>query len=310
MTRVERNERGWPGMANWRPPTPHVAALPLTHGLTLVLVALPERDVAPERCGLGAAFLVLGEQILAGWLILGTGTDRHAWRRVRRWAARHPLSTAAGTRPWTVVSDQQFNREVIGKYCYRDWIGRPGQAPPFAPIVGADLGRSLALLSEHWWQARRHDARGGWGCGLAGWGMVTRRKDGHQRWVRSYGRPVLYARERGKLGLSTSFGRPRFAPDPEDPEQLVRRGAWNAAPDGTLSHYRGEFVELFGVASGFDARDTADLADHCDAFGLPQAEPHAVTRDAAGAAHVVEVLHAQHRLMLALDEEAAQWQLG
>jgi hypothetical protein len=255
---------------------------------SLIIGAAPWHRVLPERLGLGAWLLVFDGLVLDAGIVVDDGASA---RTVRSWARTHLVDCARGRVPWRVLSRTVFNRTVL----YRNgYTGR-------CPIVGADLLRTFGLLAERSWAPKRADFADGFAFGLAGWGCMLARESGSVWWSRDFGKPVVYARAIAARSLRVTFGPPRGYRPPDG--ALERRGQWER--DG--SAYKGRFVELLGAAHTFDSVDAGELAEHLAEFRLDQVTPRAVDPDGAGAAHVVDVVRAQHALFVTLTGEVRAW---
>jgi hypothetical protein len=186
-----------------------------------------------------------------------------------------------------------FNRDVFAVHAY---VGRMA-------VIGADLGRTLALLADYWGTASRRGFAGGWCLGLRGWGVRTARPHGSgTRWSASYGRPLVYVKAVGVHGTVAQFGYPR-----SNPEGL-RRGVWVRGPSDRHVPYPGVFLDVIGAAFALDGTDSGELDDHLAAWGLPRiSTPYAVPVAPSGAAVVTDWLRSVHSLTLAIDHEAARW---
>jgi hypothetical protein len=280
------NVRCSPGRDGWRAPR---RAIPTVRDrAALIVSALPWRAVLPERLGLGAWLLVFCGLVLDAGIIVDDGASA---REIRRWASSHLVDCARGRVPWRVLSRTVFNRSVL----YRDgYTGR-------CPIVSADLLRTLGLVAEHWWAPTRADFVDGFAFGLAGWGRMLTRERGSVWWSQDYGKPVVYARAKAARSLRVAFGPPRGYRTPDG--TIERRGQW----ERNGSAYKGRFVELLGAAHTFDGIDTGELDEHLGAFALEPVQPCAVKPDAKGAAHVTDIVRAQHVLFVALNREVRAW---
>jgi hypothetical protein len=295
--RAQINLRYWPGWSASRVTEIPSPSTRLRDRLVLYVFALPERLAIPERLGLGGWLLALGG------LILGVGIfyddplaerDPAALDALSAWALRHPLDSPAGPCVLRCISLTCFNRDVFAVHAY---VGRMA-------VIGADLGRTLALLADYWGTASRRGFGGGWCLGLRGWGVRVPRRlgSGTTRWSTSYGRPLVYVKAVGVHGTLAQFGYPR-----SNPEGL-RRGVWVRGPSGRDVPYPGVFVDVIGAAFALDGTDSGELDDHLAAWDLPQiATPFALPVAPEGAAAVIECLRSVHRMTLAVDNEAVQW---
>jgi len=294
------NVRGWPGRHGWKPPTVPSTLQRLGDRLAIVVVALPELGTIPERVGLVAWLLVLCEQVLAaGFAHADDLIDRHAQRHgdLIAWADTHPVRTAAGVIPWKVEAVTPFcqARKPRGMLYRAAYVGR-------GVVVGADLGRTFGLLAQWWRPARRRGFADGFVLGLPGWGEVTDR-GGRLVWNPDVGAPMLYAAALGVRGVHLAFGGARGW-------KGHHRGLWDRDAHGRRHPYPGRFADLVATSFALDGVDSDALSDHLPAWGIKAIEPHAVHPDAAGAAHAAQLLDAQHRLVIALDAEAARWRVG
>jgi hypothetical protein len=171
--------------------------------------------------------------------------------------------------------------------------------------VTADAIRVYGLCADHRWRPNRSEFRDRFAFGLGGLGRVSVRRDGRARWSNDFGSAPLYVTARAGHSSHCAWGPPRpyVTVDPLTGERVIeRRGQW----DGQRA-YPGEFVELLGVASTFDGLDSHDVGEHLDAFDIEPVTPHPVELNAAGLAHAVALVRAQHQLLLALDDEAHAW---
>jgi hypothetical protein len=307
--RAERrlvNVAAWPGRAGWYPPTAPPEPKRLADGFALVLVAAPELGAVPERLGLAGWWLVHQGLILAGGLVCDDELavrDPARYAALEEWCQRRVLPTAAGYVPWRLVDCSTLGREILRRWGYR----------ARCLVAGIELGHAFALLADWSWTASRPGFSDGWGLGLPGFGVRGTRRDA-ARWLPDTGMPVaLYVAQRGVRGSSLRWGKPRPPFKGEMPAQDGResrkvRGdeGWGAfEPDGRA--YAGRFADLVASAFAFDGIDSDDVIDHADAWGIEPIEPRAVRPDAEGAEHVAELLDASRRLLVALDDEAAEW---
>jgi hypothetical protein len=291
------NLPAWPGAAERRPPPWHNSDRRLRDRLTVHVAAVAELGVLPERLAFVAVMLTLGTQILKVRIGVGDGASAETYWSLRAWAARHPIDTPIGPQ-WLTLSPW---RDVM-----RDGVHRDGYLAR-RPIIAADALRTFGLCADRQWRpSRRHaEFRNGFGLGLGGIGRVLIRADGRARWSNDFGSAPLYVTGRAAHASHCAWGAPRsyVCSDPETGERVEeRRGVW----DGDTP-YPGEFVDLLGVASTLDAVDSHDLAEHLVEFDIDPIAPRPVAVNAHGLAHVVVLVRAQHRLLLALDDEAGAW---
>jgi hypothetical protein len=265
--------------------------------LTVHVAAVAEQGVLPERLAFVAVVLALGPQVLSVRVGVGDGATAATYRRLRAWAARHPIDMPIGRQPLTLSAW----REVVRDGAHRDgYLAR-------RPIITADALRTFGLCADRRWRpSRRHaEYRDGFGLGLGGLGLVLTRGDGRARWSNDFGTAPLYVTARAGHSSHCAWGSPRpyVCTDAETGERVEeRRGVW----DGDR-HAPGEFVDLLGVAATLDALDSHDLAEHLAAFEIDPITPQPVALNADGLAHVVALVLAQHQLLVALDEEARAW---
>ena len=264
----------------------------------IVLHAAAETGAVPERFGTGAALVVLGRSVLDGCLFVPDHLPQTApsqLARLRRWAEQHPLATTTGPRPWHVATSSEFFDPFarVEKEPAKPWAFQPTAYEGGGFVIGADLGRSFGLVAEHVVLPRgRHS--GAWQVWLPGWGVLGRGSSVRRR---SPHRPCLYLRAR-RAGWQVSFG----------PCGTDRYGKPAGKRDHDGSPFEGLFVDLLSLAYAFDADRGATFAEHCEDFGMQEADlPVALAVDERGAEEVTTAVGALHRLALRLDEEAASW---
>jgi hypothetical protein len=246
---------------------------------------------------------VQGGLVLDASLVVDDGLaerDPDVHNELAAWCSGHRVRTATGMRSWRLGTVSEFSRGVLCRWAYK---GR-------CTVLGADPARTLGLLAIYSRKARKWGWRESFVLGLPGWGVVSKGRDGYQRWTRDTGCPRLYVQAVGVRGTRIAFGAPRPSyagpmPGRGRVEAGERWGEWEKDDEGRTVPYPGRFVDLTAAAFALDGIDSDDLAMHLEAWGIPPVEPHAVRPDPAGAAHLVELLHAQHRLAVALDAEAA-----
>ncbi|MHB1852869.1 MAG: hypothetical protein ACYCU6_11945, partial [Acidimicrobiales bacterium] len=296
--------RSWPGLAGWRAPHPsrrerRLSGRPTTMYMFAAAALTPSGEVSlPECFGLGAALVTQGRYVLNGTLVIPDGlavADPGAAHRLRRFAARHPLDTPAGLRPWHVATVSAFydHRATVEG---QPWAFQPAAYSPGGWVVGADLGRTLALAAEHCGVAHGRNRKGGetpasgaherrrnvWQVWPPGWSTLRTGKRGHA----SPERPALRLSAR-RVGWQVDW----------EPRE---KGRGNAHP--------GEFVDVLSLAYSLDASRGASFAEHCRAFGIDAGPlPLAVPVDVHGAELVTATLRSIRDLMTALDDEAGGW---
>jgi hypothetical protein len=278
----------------------------LSERSVLVVAAVPAVGLMPQQLGLGAWLVVLGRSVLDAGIVVA---DRADIPEVETWASAHPIATVLGDRPWRVLDLETFGRDVLARVGY---LGR-------RPLVAMDVSRVFGLFAvpDGWWRpgVGYPQHRDGFAYGLAGFGRVRCDEAGaplagSAGWSQDFGCPILRASTRGARSVSPEWGPARnYVTTSVDgatgaPITTVeRRGIWTE--DGLAD--RGVFVELLAAADVFDGGEHADPAQHLLAYELAPVSPHAVRADAAGAAHITELVIASHRLMLAVDAEAHAW---
>lgn len=294
------NLRAWPGRRSPSDRPAHAMARPerLSQRGALVLVAVAERHAVPERFGLGMGLSVLGPTVLQMCLLVAddlASRDDPCYGALGTWAKTTTYPTPRGRRHVALVTRSGFCDPDDG-LLLRAYTGGTF-------LLTADEGRSLGLLGEHTAPARgRFD--GGFSFGLPGWGEVASWTDGSGRqrrgWRALAHRPVLRAKALGGHGLLAEWSR-------------ASRGGRlpNGAQAGHWERGRpflGRIIDLVGPAFALDGIDTADLAEHLGAFGLPAlAVPAALPVSPESAARLLRLARAIHGLALALDEEASRW---
>jgi len=117
---------------------------------------------------------------------------------------------------------------------------------------------------------------------------------------------ALRAVARGERSTACAFGFPRPYGNKRT-GNVQRRGQWERTKDGKWRSYRGRFWELLGLAHTFTGVSSSELGEYLTLFDLPPVTPHAVSFDDDGLGHLVAVVHAQHQLAVAIDQEAAAW---
>jgi hypothetical protein len=305
------NDRAWPGLRHYRPPRRVRRAERLRDRIAIILVVLPRLGALPERLGLAGFLVMHGNLVLDAGIVVEDGlaeSDPDAYRALIEWCRTH-ASPAPGQPTWRLVGLTEFCRDVLYRQAYK---GR-------CLVLGADLGRTFGLLAAWWSPTTRRGWREGLALGLPGWGIITKRADGHTRWSSNTGHPQLYVQAVGLRGIRVAFGRPRKsfpgtipARHGRPPRQVTgdeRWGEWDHNEEGQLVPYPGRFVDLVAAAFALDGIDHDDLADHLAAFGIAPVEPRAVRPDPGGATRMAALLAAQHRLAVAVDAEAAAWRI-
>jgi hypothetical protein len=289
--------RGWPGSEGWRPPRPVSTSEPrLWQRNALMIHAAARLDphgrpVMPETFGLGAALVTIGTAISRGCLFVPddlAARDPGALARIKAWASDHPLGPAPW-QAWQVATVSEF----FDPYATAEqepaapWAFTPNAYSGAGFVVGADLGRTLALVAEHC-GPRRGRATGTWEVWLPGWGR--RHDDG--RWKRrSPHRPPLRLKER-RIGWQVDFG-----PCENGAGKYVDGHQW-----------RGAFVDLMSLAYSLDAQRGSSFAQHAENFGHAVSDlPLAVAVDETGAERLAEAVRAIHEVAVVLDEHAARW---
>ena len=296
--RVERrviNVGAAPDLDGYRPPVVYRETRRLADRMAYVGVALPELCADRDECGYAARLLVDGSRIVSGLIGVGPGRSPAAGRELGAWAEAHPLETVIGERPWKVVDLAGFNEDFY-KQVY----------DAHRLCIGADLLRTFGLLAERWARLRRGEFIAGFEFGLVGCGVVRERVNGSARWVADYNRPPLRAVARGERSTACAFGFPRPYGNKRT-GNVQRRGQWERTKDGKWRSYRGRFWELLGLAHTFTGVSSSELGEYLTLFDLPPVTPHAVSFDDDGLGHLVAVVHAQHQLAVAIDQEAAAW---
>jgi hypothetical protein len=285
--------RGWPGTNGWTAPRPGLPEQPrLWQSAGIVLHAAarldPDGRVAmPEAHGLTAALVVQGRSVSLGVLVVSDDLaerDPTALRRIRRWAKAHPVATTIGFRAWVVVSLSEFY-DPMATIEHHPWAFHPTAYAGAGLVIGADLGRTTALGSEHCGPRRGQRIDEGWEhvddeweLWLPGVGAL-----GPKGWKRrSPHRPSLHLRPR-RVGWQVSFG-----PTDKGCGKYVGGRPW-----------KGAFVDLLSLSYAFDADRGAGFAEHAEDYGLDlPALPLAVTVDEDGAEEMARAVHAIHDLAL------------
>jgi hypothetical protein len=261
----------------------------------LALIATAEMDVAPERWGLGVALSFVGRSETAATLIVEDALgdrDRDGLDLLGDWATSNTAGSPVGPRAIDVVTRRDFLDPNHGLFTKRCYVGAGW-------CITADEGRSLGLLSGHYWHARRSRYANSFGMGLSGWGEIVEGRRGTE-WRALPHRPPVYASALGGHGLLATFGR-------------AGRGGFdaNSKPAGRWDHGRpftGRFVDLIGSAFAYDGLDTSDLSEHGSEFEVAvESVPPAVAIDPANASLLLSAARGIHALAIAIDEEAAGW---
>ncbi len=292
------NLRDWPGTDSYRAPIqPPAHADRLGDRVGLVLAAasrLPDigrchQAPAPERFGLGACLVVIGQSVLEGVLIVPDDLgEAHPdlLGSINDWATANMVETVSGPRPWHVVTVSAFCDPRATREC-EPWAFAPNAYSAAGFVVGAELGRIFGLMAEHC-GPRRGVNVDAWELWLPGWG-----REHPNGWKRaSPHRPCLYTRAR-RVGWQVEFG-------------PCGKGAGKRMRDGRP--WRGAFVDVMSIAYTLDADRGASFAEHRSDFALTSVElPVAVTVDEQGATRLADAVRAVHELVLVLDVEAGRW---
>jgi hypothetical protein len=264
----------------------------LRRHLVLYLVSMSAFGILPEAFGLGSSLLCVGGVVLDAWIVYDDGLSREGLRSLQRWV-RRPVNfteTGFGSRPYRLIALSEYNRKVLYVHGY---LGR-------CTIVGADLGRTLGLHAEWWRHAQRTYWDNAWSLGLRSWGVRAPRDPAS--WVRSTGRPRLYAQGVSAYGTRIAFGKARPSFDGEP------RGRWVMLATGKKGPYPGRFIDVISASQSLSGVDSDDLDEHRAAWGLPPVRAtFAIRPNAAGAALVTRLVRAVHELALLVDDEAARW---
>jgi hypothetical protein len=285
--------RGWPGTKGWTAPRPGLPEQPrLWQRAAIVVHAAarlgPDGRVAmSEAHGLTAALVVQGRSVSLG--VLGVPDylaerDPTALDRVSRWAKAHPVATTVGPRAWEVVTLSQFY-DPLATIEHHPWAFHPTAYAGAGYVLGADLGRTLALGAEHCGPRRGRRTDEGWEHIDNEWevwlpGVGTPGSKGWKR--RSPHRPPLHFRPR-RVGWQVTFG-----PTDKGHGKYVGDRPW-----------RGAFVDLLSFAYTFDADRGAGFAGHAEDYGLDlPALPLAVTVDEHGAEQMALAVQTMHELAL------------
>jgi hypothetical protein len=297
MKRIGAQLQPWNGRDAWKPPEPYEPGRELGEFLLLDLLPDPRQ---PDRLGIGAAILGHRRMVLRAWLVVHEACEVEERATIEAWARKNPLSTLLGPRSWRVLDRCEFNRLALLRFGYR---GR-------ASVVGAHLGRSLALLAatddarpERRWKPSIGRNRGGWTLGLAGlgrYGNWTNTKGKTSRTWRptTWHYPQIKVRALGRAGLWAGW-----TGCPKDPKTGQRCGQVDR--DGLP--YRGRFVELVGLASALDGSPSDDLDVHLEAFGLAGLGDDFACPGEQAAKLAAERVLVVRDLALALDDDANRW---
>lgn len=290
-------QRAAPDLAAWRPPQPWRPGEPLEDRPWLVVGIFGAFD-PPERFGLGAFRLVAGGLVLDAGLIVPDDLAPAEREELAAWCAEHPTDLATGVRPPRLLGRTEFcagplRRTVITG---RGWL------------VGADLGRTLALLADHLTEAAptRHHGRpsawaGGWTFYLPGLSVKSVDADGRERWRPMTGLPAIRARAAGEHGVRIGLGAPARSFEGEP------RGA----RDGRGRPLAGRFLDVIGAADALDAEEIGSLADHLAAWGLPAvADRYALPASPEGADAAWGHVEAVTALAGRLGREGRRWAGG
>ena len=295
MTVGRINLRAWPGR-----PAPTARRTPnrrdperLVRRGALVLVLVAERGAVPERLGLGVALATLGPTIARAFVVVADDLcdrDPGASAEIRSWAKATTAASTWAHRHPAVVTHSQLCDPDHGAIL-RAYTGG-------AYLLTADEGRTLGLLAVHATPARG-TFDGGFSLGLPGWEAQTAHPD-RRGWVALAHRPVLRAKALGGHGLRAEWGRAgRGGTLPSG----AQAGHWEGGRP-----FLGRIVDLVGPAFALDGIDSADLAEHLDAFGLRAVRVPAALPVTAGSAQALfDLARAIHALALVLDHEAARW---
>jgi hypothetical protein len=261
----------------------------------LVLVGTAEVGVLPERWGLGMGLSFVGRSATAIALVVDDGLedrDPGTHDDLCEWAQGEVVTNPAGPRSVEVITRRSFLDPDEGLFTKRCYLGAGW-------CLTADEGRSLGLLSDHYWPARGDHYAGGFGLGLAGWGEIVEGRRGTE-WRALPHRPPLYAKALGGHGLLAGFGRAgRGGIDPDGKPA----GRWEKGRP-----FSGRLVDLIAPAYAYDGLDTSGLSAHGAEFGVSVEDgPPAVAVDVASAGQLLSIARGIHALAVVLDEEAAGW---
>jgi hypothetical protein len=275
------NFRGWPGIDHYRrPQRAQTYSDRLVDRVGLVYFAAALSDCTAERFGLGGWLDIAGRSVVGAGLVVPDNCDIQAFTEL---LSTDDASTLSMPDP-CVVSRWDFFDPYTGTFVKRCYSGA-------GRCIGADLGRSFGLPAEHC-GGRRGTHTDEWEVWLPGWG-----KNGPKGWKRrSPHRPALHLQTR-RVGWQVQFGPCGKDRKGTPAGKRVRGRAW-----------RGAFIDTMSLAYALDADRSASFAEHRTNFGLHSVElPLTVSVDAAGAARIMEALHAIHELVIVLDGRAAQW---
>lgn len=278
--------RGWPGTKHWSPPGPLTVADALSSQVSMIVHFARDSAEEADTFGLGAVLVVRGGLVLHGLLLVADTLGTVALGSLRAWGEAHRASTVLGLVPWRVVTVGQFFTPTVSDG-EAPWAFSPRAYSGKSPVIGADLGRSLGLVSDHVVE-RQGKSAGSFEVWLPGWG-----KDRGAKGIGrvSPHRPALRVRSR-RAGWSIEFG-----PVKQGHGKHAERGPW-----------RGCFVDLLSMAYALDADRPAGYVDHARHFSSEADElPVEVTVDTAGARTVTDAVAGLHRLFLAVDTEAGRW---
>jgi len=236
-------------------------------------------------------FGALAWQLVDGASTVGSGLvvpDERAKERLSPWCADQRVLTPAGPLPWTCETLAEFLDPFVGLFIKITY--RRGAA-----LVAPDMGRFLGLLTEHWTPGRG-SFTGGFTLWPYGWSEVHMGADGRRR-RRSVSPHV--APIRGIASTTTSY-RVEYGRPPGGP------GCGKRNLDG--SHYRGRFYDPIAASCPLDGIESADLADHTEAFRLGRVElPAAVPVDVAGADQLARTMSRVRALAEIVDDDRRKW---
>jgi len=273
--------RGSPGADDWTPPGTEHRGRSLASQVSLYWHAAADANAEGDRFGMASVLVARGRLVLHGLLVVPENIDPAALDALGRWAKRHPVGTLQGPAPWRVVTRSAFFSPTATRE-RQPWAFVPNAYNRGAgPMVGADHGRTIALVAEH---VTRRSGRnvGSSEAWLPGWGVEHER----HRWKRRYpDRPALRLESR-RVGWSVRFG-----------------------PCETGHGTRGApFADVLSAAYALDADRAAGFVEHARNFDVAADElPVTVTLDAHGAVRMATAVGSVHALALRLDAEVGRW---